>query len=465
MADVLVTVIGPRRGEDLRLPAEVPVVQLLPALVSHCIGPEGANGTEWVMGPLGQPPFKPEDSLADQGVLDGAVLYLRDRDAGDGTSLQAPPDLPAVAPGVSLLERTRALLPAHLTRRQRLSRALGYLGRPAGQAAASGGGRAGGNGSPGLAPSPGTATLAGMEWEPAPLAGDDGGPSPAALTVPERLPARRRAQLAWDASDYLTQLNLAIAGPRLRRCVTIAVVSPKGGVGKTTVCALLGTILALVRRDRVVAVDTNPDFGSLGRVLAPGHTRFVDDLVDVLERPDLGATELDAALARGAHGLMVLPAPTDPARMERLDEATYLRVIRRLQAFAGVVLLDCGTGLQEPAARAALATSDQLLLVSDAEPATASLVAEAGIRLGITGQPLTLVVNKAAQSSRLDLERLGSYLPQAVGAILFDEEAEAASRLTGAQFSWRDAPESWQRAGRELAALLAVQWEGLGLAL
>ena len=43
----------------------------------------------------------------------------------------------------------------------------------------------------------------------------------------------------------------------------------------------------------------------------------------------------------------------------------------------GVIVLDSGTGLHEPAARAALATADQVLLVSDGEPATASLVAEA----------------------------------------------------------------------------------------
>jgi len=47
--------------------------------------------------------------------------------------------------------------------------------------------------------------------------------------------------------------------------VTIAVVSPKGGLGKTSTTALLGSLLARVRHERMVAVDTNPDYGSLGR--------------------------------------------------------------------------------------------------------------------------------------------------------------------------------------------------------
>jgi Mrp family chromosome partitioning ATPase len=57
-------------------------------------------------------------------------------------------------------------------------------------------------------------------------------------------------------------------GAQLRRCVTVAVMSPKGGVGKTTLTALLGSLFALLRRDRIVAIDNNPDFGALGRALA-----------------------------------------------------------------------------------------------------------------------------------------------------------------------------------------------------
>jgi MinD-like ATPase involved in chromosome partitioning or flagellar assembly len=40
---------------------------------------------------------------------------------------------------------------------------------------------------------------------------------------------------------------------------------------------------------------------------------------------------------------MVLPAPTDPERMARLDEHAYRRVIERLQSFVGILVLDCGT--------------------------------------------------------------------------------------------------------------------------
>src|SRR5262249_2567128 len=216
----------------------------------------------------------------------------------------------------------------------------------------------------------------------------------AVLTKPENKAATERWRGSWRETDYEARLDRAIASPRLTRCATIAVVSPKGGVGKTTTTVLLGSLLARARRDRIVAVDTNPDYGSLGRTLTPDHDVFVDDLGDILEQPDLSVTSLDRRLGRSNEGLMVLPAPTDPSRMAKLNGDAYLRVIRRLQTMVGVLVLDCGTGLQEPAARAAQACADQLVLVTDANPSTASLVTEAAQLLRIVGSPLTLVVNR-----------------------------------------------------------------------
>jgi MinD-like ATPase involved in chromosome partitioning or flagellar assembly len=281
--------------------------------------------------------------------------------------------------------------------------------------------------------------------------------------APSRL---ERARTRWRELDYIGQLDTLISEPRLLHCATIAVVSPKGGVGKTTVTALLGTLLSLLRRDPIVAVDTNPDFGSLGRVLTPDQSWYVDDLAQlVLEDDELSLTALDSHLGRAVHGLLVVPAPTDPARMAALDEEAYSRVIARLKDFFSLILLDCGTGLQDPASAAAIAAADQVVLLTDAQPATASLVAESTDLLHQWGRPITVVVNRMpAKDARLDIHQLSRYLPAARGLVVVPDDMVAASRLAAGSFDWRDGPPTWQLALRQLAVVLVSDWRRLGLA-
>src|SRR5262249_16290948 len=155
----------------------------------------------------------------------------------------------------------------------------------------------------------------------------------------------------------------------------------------------------------------------------------------------------------------------DRARMARLDERAYLRVIGCLQEVAGVVILDCGTGLQEPPARAALATAEQVVLVTDAEPATASIVAEAARSLTPSKRVL-LVVNKVpAMGLRLDLEAFARLVPGAQGLVTIPSDVRAASRLAAGEFGWGTAPSGWRIAAAELAAMLVAGWRELGLTL
>jgi len=235
-------------------------------------------------------------------------------------------------------------------------------------------------------------------------------------------------------------------------------------VGKTTITALLGSLLAHTRRDRIVAVDTNPDYGSLGPTLTPDHDVFVDDLLGLLDDPDLTVTQLDANLGRGPDGLMVLPAPTDPQRMARLHRRGYVRVIEYLQTKAGVLILDCGTGLQEPAAQAAVLTADQLVLVSDAEPATATLVTQASKLLLKSGVPLMVVVNKfPTRGARLDLEELAKLVPNAAGMGIVQANPRGAARVAAGDFTWDDPAGPWEVTLREMASSLLSQWADLGL--
>jgi MinD-like ATPase involved in chromosome partitioning or flagellar assembly len=292
-----------------------------------------------------------------------------------------------------------------------------------------------------------------------------GTPGPGAFTRPARLSAVGRIRDAWAHTDYEHQLEQLIVRPRLRRCATIAVISPKGGVGKTTTTALLGSLLAFLRRDRVVAVETNPDWGSLGRRLVPDHPVFIDDLLTgALADGGLSPTQLGSQLGRGPDGLMVCPAPADPDRAHKLDQDAYHRLFARLSELVGTLVLDCGTGLDDPPARAALARADQLVLVCDDEPDTASIVTEAAHWLGQVPAPVFLVVNNLRRRSRIDIAALEREMDLARGLAVIPREERAAGLLHNSRFSWTNAPAGWQTRVRELAALLTADWPALEIA-
>lgn len=451
---LLLTLRTPESDVDVELPADIPISAFLPLIQRLCspVSPkDSGQNRPWALGPLEGEPFDSARTLAQEGVADGHMLRFWPLDGWPKPPVRPEADEgPTTAPaqdGLTPLERTRASLPDPFSLVARIKDVCRSLAGPTL--------RQGRMSQAATAPQPeGDVPSAGRR----PL-------SPEVLTVQTKPGLVERVRSSWRRTDYLSRLDAAIAKPQLKRCATIAVVSPKGGVGKTTITALLGTLFAQVRRDRIVAVDTNPDFGSLGRMLTPDHQVFVDDLLELLDDRTLTVTTLDAHLGRTEHGLMILPAPTDPARMARLDEEAYVRVVRRLQDMVGVVVLDCGTGLQDPAARAALRMADQIILVSDAQPATASLVAEAAGLLEQVGKPMWLVVNKwPRRRHRLDVQALAVQIPQARGLLYIQTEEQAADRVSAGAFDWRDAPASWKRGIRELAVVLTGAWVEQGIA-
>jgi MinD-like ATPase involved in chromosome partitioning or flagellar assembly len=431
------TLAAPRGALTVRVPLDVPIGELMPDFIAVGLpdGDRDAAAGEWRLSPAGGAPYPATATLRDCDLDRQSLLVLHSVDESAPRRVEHAGDPPGTGDvdNRPLSARTSRVLPPRLSALQRLEHALHAVLTGRGPAAWAG-------------------------WSsPA------GAASPATFTLADRGSPAERAVEAWSASDYARQLDAHIVAPRLRRCTTIAVVSPKGGVGKTLVTAILGSLLAFLRRDRVIAVDANPDFGSLGRRLVPDHAVFIDDLLaGPLQHGTPSITQLDAQLGRGPDGLMIAPAPTDPARAALLHEPAYRSLFTRLSDVAGTLVLDCGTGLDAPPARAALACADQLVLVTDAEPDTASLVWEAAQRLA-HGPPLVLVVNKLQRSSRLDVAALERTIPFARGLVEVPQDRAGADQLIASRFSWSHAPKRWRAPLRELAALLAADWRCLDL--
>ncbi|MED1917202.1 septum site-determining protein MinD [Brevibacillus sp. DP1.3A] len=145
--------------------------------------------------------------------------------------------------------------------------------------------------------------------------------------------------------------------------IGIVVTSGKGGVGKTTTSANLGTALALLGQ-KVVMVDTDIGLRNLDVVMGL-ENRIIYDLVDVAE----GACRLPQALIKDKRfdNLALLPAAQTKDKSavtpEQMEE-----IITQLKREYDYVIIDCPAGIEQ-GFRNAVAGADQAIVVTTPEKA------------------------------------------------------------------------------------------------
>jgi len=159
------------------------------------------------------------------------------------------------------------------------------------------------------------------------------------------------------------QALVARAQAPVTGCRRIAVVSAKGGVGKTSTTLGLGATAASIRGDRVVAVDANPDLGTLGERVRRDNQATVRDLLRAAGRLER-YPDVRAFTSQTPARLEVLAADRDPALSEAFDEADYRQACDLLGRFYNLIVTDCGTGLLHSAMAGVLGVADQIVLVA-----------------------------------------------------------------------------------------------------
>jgi MinD-like ATPase involved in chromosome partitioning or flagellar assembly len=146
-------------------------------------------------------------------------------------------------------------------------------------------------------------------------------------------------------------------------CYKIAVISLKGGVGKTTTTTALGATLAWNRGDRVIAVDANPDAGTLGRRVRRETGATIRDMLQAL--PNIRSyVDMRRFTSQAPSRLEVLANDVDPAVSTTFNDEDYRRIIEALQNQYSIILTDSGTGLLYSAMRGVLTMADQLIVVA-----------------------------------------------------------------------------------------------------
>ncbi|HET6735404.1 MinD/ParA family ATP-binding protein [Mycobacterium sp.] len=229
------------------------------------------------------------------------------------------------------------------------------------------------------APTPPNGLPLGFGAAPSTSRDDDPSPYLDLSTVALLGQAKRAPSQGWRKWLYLASFKLVNVGesPKvtrrnslvaqvqrpLRGCYRIALLSLKGGVGKTTITATLGATLASIRGDRVVAVDANPDRGTLSQKVPLETPATVRHLLRDAEGIE-SYSDVRSYTSQGPSRLEVLASESDPAVSEAFSSEDYARTLGVLERFYSVVLTDCGTGLMHSAMSAVLSNADALVVIS-----------------------------------------------------------------------------------------------------
>ncbi len=201
----------------------------------------------------------------------------------------------------------------------------------------------------------------------------------------------------------------------------IAVTSMKGGVGKTTVATLVGLVLAENRGDRVIALDANPDAGTLADRLTGESTVTARDLVRDLER--VGSWTAVSQYTSLVGRLQVLASEQDPAAGEGFSRADYEKVCGLLDRFFNIVIADTGTGLLHPAMAGALSRAHGLVIVGSPTVDAAGRASKTLDWLWMNGYgPLAsdavAVLSTARSSAEVNSERIREHFAERCRAVV-----------------------------------------------
>ncbi|WP_369807345.1 MinD/ParA family protein, partial [Mycobacterium sp. 852002-51057_SCH5723018] len=137
----------------------------------------------------------------------------------------------------------------------------------------------------------------------------------------------------------------------------------KGGVGKTSVAASVGSLFAELRhQDHVVAIDADTAFGRLASRIDPRSTGSFWELTS--DKNLRSFADVVGRLGRNPAGLHVLGGEPASGPRRVLDPAIYREAALRLDRHFTISVIDCGSTMDSPVTQEVLRDLDALIVVS-----------------------------------------------------------------------------------------------------
>jgi len=231
----------------------------------------------------------------------------------------------------------------------------------------------------------------------------------------------------------------------------IAVFSPKGGVGCTTIAVNLAVALQdmLGSKQKVALMDASVQFGDVGVMLRLKATRSLADLVPHVE--DLDRDMLNSALSTHTSGLKVLLAPPHPEAADSLLASTadgghgggaaLGTILTMMREEFDVIVVDMWSWLDDIALTIFDAAALIVLVVMPSIPAIKS--ARLFLEVATTGlnypmEKIALVVNGVDRRVGIPVDKIEQAMMPAAAQIPLDQQVVMTAVNMGEPFVTRD---------------------------
>ena len=181
-----------------------------------------------------------------------------------------------------------------------------------------------------------------------------------------------------------------------QRGTVVAVFSPKGGIGRTTLAVNLAVAAATELGQKAVVMDGSFQFGDVGVLLNLNpKNKSIADLVPELEHGELES--IDTFVISHSAGIRVLLAPPTPEMAELITPAGVKRVLEALRADHDLVIVDCSSYFNDTTL-AILDSAEVVLTMLSLEITSIKnmrLFLEVAEQLGYEESKVRLVLNRA----------------------------------------------------------------------